>query len=151
MKPSYLLLSFFICILLHKSYAQDKDRILKLNLQQANITYKQPKNFAESDSVEMVPCANGTSINPLDYSLQAKKADIIVGIDIFRYYPPNPIITKISRNAPNAIDPNKNYLRVIELQGDTAKEKVIWYTKEYSKKKFNADAGAQYVLTCNRL
>jgi hypothetical protein len=52
--------------------------------------------------------------------------------------------------APKA-DPNKNYLRYIELEADTTKEKVVFYSREYCRKKFNADVGAKFCMTNNRL
>lgn len=146
MKIYCLLTALFIISICNTCFGQSKDRILKIDLLELNISYRQPRGFIESDSTEAVNFANGHFHNALDYSLKTNKADIIVGISFQHLAPPSDFVKRL---APN-YDPNKNYLHYTELRADTTKEKVVFYSKEYCRKKFNADVGAKFCMTSNR-
>jgi len=128
-------------------FGQRIDRKMRIKLKVMNLKFEIPKHFTELDSGKLFPCGDAKILSTMFYTIINRDSTIRIGLAALEPTKPKDLEWIKKHFNPN-FDPNKNYLRTAYSHADTVHHQLVFYSKEYSKQKFNADDSGEYSRNC---
>jgi len=128
-------------------FGQRIDRRFRIEFKVMNLKFEMPKHFTELDSGKRFPCGDAKISSTMLYTITNKDSTIRIGFAVVEPIKPKNLEWTKKHFNPS-FDDNKNYLLTAHILADTVHHQLIFYDKEYSKQKFNADDSGVYSRNC---
>ncbi len=137
-----VLCSGFYCI----SFSQSKTKSLSQALLDIDVTFKMPDGYSvEKDGFKDFECWDNKIWNPPKYTIIKNDGSVRIGFNFGEFKDINKTMFKAILSGWN---PKKIHIYNSKADADTVNDKIIYYSKQKSKQKYNANHVVLYSKYC---